>query len=127
MIFFLIVIISLISAYLFDILKVVLHIRYLFYIQRESFKIIADKELTDDEKQKKMLSNAWKIFLTSMKLLLFFFIVLIPFELMVIFAHILIIKVDPIEILFSFKGICYSTISFLIYYFIKKRHERNKI
>jgi len=127
MAYLLVLIFSFFTAFLFDFLSIIKASKYLFTIQRESFKVIADKTLTDDQKQKALLSYTSKIFLTSLKLLFFFLLVLSPFTFLVLYGHNYTATTDFYGVLVSLYGMLITSVSFLIYFSIKKKYGRKQL
>ncbi len=127
MAYLLVLIFSFFTAFLFDFLSIIKASKYLFTIQRESFKVISDKQLTDDQKQKALLSYTSKIFLTSLKLLFFFLLVFSPFTFLVLFGHIITANNNFYALLISIDGILLTSLSFLIYFSIKKKYGRKQL
>ncbi len=127
MAYLLVLIFSFFTAFLFDFLSIIKESKYLFTIQRESFKVIADKTLTDDQKQKALLSYTSKIFLTSFKLLFFFLLVFSPFTFLALFGHIITATNNFYALLISIDGILLTSLSFLIYFSIKKKYGRKQL
>ena len=123
---FIVLIFSFFTAFLFDFLSIFKAIKYLFTIQKESFKVISDKQLTDDQKQKALLSYTSKIFLTSLKLLFFFLLVLSPFTFLVLYGH-KYTTTDFYGVLTSLYGMLITAVSFLIYFSIKKKYGRKQL
>lgn len=122
-----VILVSFFTAFLFDFLSITKTVKYLFVIQRESFKVIADRTLTDDQKQKALLSYTLKIFLTSIKLLFLFFSVITPFTFLVLFGHFISKTNNFYGLLMSVSGILITSASFLIYFYIKKRYGRDQV
>ena len=123
---FIVLIFSFFTAFLFDFLSIFKASKYLFTIQKESFKVIADKTLTDNQKQKALLSYTSKIFLTSLKLLFFFLLVLSPFTFLVLYGHNY-TTTDFYGVLMSLYGMLITSVSFLIYFSIKKKYGRKQL
>ena len=123
---FIVLIFSFFTAFLFDFLSIFKASKYLFTIQKESFKVISDKQLTDDQKQKALLSYTSKIFLTSLKLLFFFLLVLSPFTFLVLYGH-KYTTTDFYGVLMSLYGMLITAVSFLIYFSIKKKYGRKQL
>ena len=123
---FILLIFSFFTAFLFDFLSIFKASKYLFTIQKESFKVISDKQLTDDQKQKALLSYTSKIFLTSLKLLFFFLLVLSPITFLVLYGHNY-TTTDFYGVLMSLYGMLITSVSFLIYFSIKKKYGRKQL
>ncbi len=125
---FIVLIFSFFTAFLFDFLSIFKASKYLFTIQKESFKVISDKQLTDDQKQKALLSYTSNIFLTSLKLLFFFLLVLSPFTFLVLYGqNYTTTNTDFYGVLVSLYGMLITSVSFLIYFSIKKKYGRKQL
>lgn len=122
-----IILASILSAYLIDSLPIWKNTRKLAELQKKSFSVISDKTLQDDQKQKMLLNYSRKIFSGTILLFLLFILALIPFALVTAFAGISHISPAFNEMLFSFKGICISFTAFLVYYLVKLVYARYRL
>lgn len=127
MILFFIVLVSLISASLFDLLPIWENSKSVFILQKESFKVINNPEFSDDQKQKILLSFSGKILFATIKITIYIIITSLPFVCLVVVGHWVFDKTNIIGILLSIKGICLSSVTFLSYYFFKKINERFRV
>jgi hypothetical protein len=121
--FILILIISLVSALLFDLLPILTNARMLHELQKESLTVMRSPILGDDQKQKILFSISGKIFLFTMKLSCFFCIVVLPFLLTFFLENYFFHTSFIFKKLISLKGICFTTIGLLLFLIIKKVNE----
>ncbi len=117
--FLVIFITGLLSAFLSDFLPVVKNTNLIFKLQVRSISVIYNKELIDEQKRKILLSNSGKILCITIKLVLYFFIVFLPFSLLVFIGnHFTAIAFE--KVLLSFLGILIITVAFLGYHIVKR-------
>ncbi len=127
MVITLIIIASMVSAALFDMLPVLENSRIIFTLQKESIQIMSNAEFSDDQKQKILLSNSGKVFYVTLKLVLLFVLVLLPFTLLVAIGDWLSGNIIFYETIVSVKGIVLSSIAFVVYFLLKKGYGRFKL
>lgn len=119
-------VVSIISAYLFDLMPVAKNTGLIFELQRLSFCVIRDQKLTDEQKQKILLTNAAKLLLVTLKLLFFFCIVTLPFYVLVeLSTFFLAMNIE--STLISVTGISLSAFAFVSYFLLKKIYGRFRI
>jgi len=118
--FFLIVLTSLISALIFDVLPIWKNSKSIFILQKKSLQVIKNPELCDNQKQNILLSYSRKILFLTIKLVCFFAIMSMPLVGLISIGHWFSNNTNFLEIIFSIKGICLSFVTFLLYYSIKK-------
>ena len=125
MIYFILIVLSLISSLLFNKLKIKYSIREIFKIQKQSYLTINNSSITDDEKQKTLLKNSKQLFIASIVLFVKFIFIFIPLALIFIYDYIQ--KTDYNLILIQWKGIIISTLSFVIFLIILNKYDFRKI
>jgi hypothetical protein len=111
---------SLISAVIFDFLPILKITYKLSAFSKESLEVMKSATLTDDEKQKNLLSISGKIFLSTIHLIGLFCIVILPFLLLFIIKNWISTDTFFLERITSLKGVAFSTLGFLLYYAVKK-------
>ena len=125
MIYFILIVLSLISSLLFNKLKIKFSIREIFKIQKQSYLTLNNSSITDDEKQKTLLKNSKQLFIASIVLFVKFIFIFIPLALIFIYDYIQ--KTDYNLILIQWKGIIISTLSFVIFLIILNKYDFRKI
>ncbi len=127
MILILIGIASLLCALIFDALQIVKIGRFVLNLQKESLKVIIGSEFTDDEKQKILLTISGKILIATIKLIFLFVLVTLPMVSLPVIGLWMTDSINVFDILISIKGICISTLAFIVYYYIKKSYARFRL
>ena len=127
MILILIGITSMVSALIFDALPILEIGKFILDLQKESLKIIIGSEFTDDEKQNKLLVISGKILLATIKLIFLFVLVTLPMVSLPVIGLWMTDSINVFDILISIKGICISTLAFIVYYYIKKSYARFRL
>ena len=103
--YFLLFVVSITSASIFDALPVWKTGKNLLKLQRESLKVLTDSDYSDDQKQKILLSYSGKIFLLTLRLLILFFAASLPLALLIFIGSLISEKHNFSQILLSFNGI----------------------
>ena len=125
MIYLILIILSLISSVLFKKFKINYSISLIFKIQKQSYSILKNGSITDDEKQKILLKNSKQLFISSIVLFVKFIFIFIPLSLIFIYDYFQ--KTDYNLILIQWKGIIISTLSFVVFLIILNKYDFRKI
>ena len=114
------IIISVISAAIFDLLPIMKVIKQLLIDQKKALETIKNKQLNDAQKQKSLFLISGSIFYASIKLIILLVIVAIPFMAFVFLGNLISGSVHYSEYLISFEGILITTGCFILYFLVKK-------
>jgi hypothetical protein len=123
----LIILTTLISASLFDILPGLRNAGKVLNLQRKSLNVLRDQRLTEEQKQKLLLSLSGEILFTTCKLILVFAIAIMPIMGLVIIGDRISQTADFEEFVISLPGISLSCLTFLFYYFVKKVYGKFRV
>jgi hypothetical protein len=120
----LILIASILSALIFDLVTVVRKVNNLIGLSKESLEVMKSPEFDDDRKQKLLLSISGKVFLSSIKLSGWMIVITAPF-LAIHITEILTVGTTAFaERLGSLTGISLSLLGFLTYFGVKQIYAR---
>jgi hypothetical protein len=122
-----IIIASLISAYLFNALPVYKIAILILNLQKESFKVIKDNGLTDEQKQRMLLAYSGRILLSTTKEVFLIVFSILPFFCSEIIWYLILARNDFLKILVSVEGICITSLTYILFYIIKKFYGRFRI
>jgi hypothetical protein len=121
------IIASLLSAILFDILPVFKTVKNIFNLQKESLKLFRDPKFSDEQKQKVLFRYSFKIFLLSIKQILMVSLALLPFFVLAFIEFVISKKCTFIDISTSFMGFFITLVTFAVYLLIKKGYGKLRI
>lgn len=120
-----ILIASILSALIFDLMTIMRRVNRLIGLSKDSLEVMKSEDIDDDKRQKLLFSISGKVFLSSLVLSGMMMVITIPF-LIIHIAEITILKTESFATsLGSFTGIVVSILGFLFYFGIKRIYARS--
>ncbi len=120
-----ILIASILSALIFDLMTIMRRVNRLIGLSKDSLEVMKSEDIDDDKRQKLLFSISGKIFLSSLVLSGMMMVITIPF-LIIHITEITILKTESFAAsLGSFTGIVVSILGFLFYFGIKRIYARS--
>lgn len=120
-----ILIASILSALIFDLMTIMRRVNRLIGLSKDSLEVMKSEDIDDDKRQKLLFSISGKVFLSSLVLSGMMMVITIPF-LIIHIAEITTLKTESFAAsLGSFTGIVVSILGFLFYFGIKRIYARS--
>jgi hypothetical protein len=122
--FLLILVASILSAVIFDLMSIMKKVNEMIGISKRSLEVMKSPDLDDDTQQKLLLSISGKVFLSSIKLSVSLVVITLPF-LAIHVTEILTMRTASFaESLGTLTGIGLSLLGFLSYFGAKQIYAR---
>lgn len=127
MVLLLIAVATLVTAFLFEILPVSIIGKTIFQLQKESLRTLQNRSINEDLKQKILLALSGQVLFSTIKLILFLGVSILPFILLILIENWICDKPNIGEVLISIKGIIFSSSVFLLYFLIKRWYGKFRV
>jgi hypothetical protein len=125
--FILILIASILSALIFDVLAIVRKVNDVARLSKQSLEVMKSPDMDDDTQQKILLTISGKVFISSLKLTGWILVIILPF-LAIHITEILTVGTSSFAAsLSSLPGIGLSLLGFLCYFGGKKLYARFRL
>jgi hypothetical protein len=125
--YILVILISLVSAAIFDRLPVHGRVTAMRKEMADSLAVMQSSEMSDDEKQKNLLSISSRVFILTMQLALLLCLVVVPFAVVSVMERHWSSASAVSALLMTVQGAVLATLGFLSYYLIKKAYEHFRL
>lgn len=115
---------SILSALIFDLVSIIRKVHGVIGLSRESLQVMKSPDMDDDRKQKLLLSISGKVFLSSIKLSVWMIAITTPFLAMHITETLAMGTTSFAASLGSLAGIGVSLFGFVLYFGAKQIYAR---
>lgn len=122
--FLLILIASILSAVIFDLMSIMKRVNELIGISKQSLEVMRSPDLDDDSQQKMLLSISGKVFLSSIKLSVLLVVITFPFLAIHVIEILAMGTASFSEHLGTLAGIGLSILGFVFYFGAKQIYAR---
>jgi hypothetical protein len=119
--------ISFISAAIFDRLPVQARVTAMRREMADSLAVMQSGDLSDDEKQKKLLSISGRMLILTAQLALLLGLVVVPFAVVSVVERCWLSTLSISAMLLTVHGMAFGLLGFLSYYLIKKAYARFRL
>jgi hypothetical protein len=124
MAFLLILLASILSALIFDLMSIMKKVNEMIGISKKSLEVMKSPDLDDDSQQKLLLSISGKVFLSSIKLSVSLVVITFPFLAIHVTEILTMGTASFSKSLGTFTGIGLSLLGFLSYFGAKRIYAR---
>lgn len=122
--FLLILVASIFSAVIFDLVSIMKKVNELIGISKQSLEVMRSPDLDDDSQQKLLLSISGKVFLSSIKLSILLVVITFPFLAIHVTEILTMGTASFSESLVTLTGIGLSLLGFFFYFGAKQIYAR---